>query len=207
MPAPLRPTILALSLTMPLTLAACGGGEPFLDFYPVREVSRMPMLGSFNDAAVCFSDSTAKDPRIQALAQAHCQEQGKVAQFTSIERMRCTALQPHVAHFACVAASAQPTVAPGAGPSGGLLTAPPPPWESGATAPLPPDPLPSMPTGDPWAPGQQPAAPLASPPGPADSPAIRSEALPPPSVAPADLGAGGASGAWPAGELPILPPL
>ncbi|MBK5953588.1 hypothetical protein CCR92_06185, partial [Rhodospirillum rubrum] len=45
------------------------------------------------------------------------------------------------------------------------------------------------------------------PPGPADSPAIRSEALPPPSVAPADLGAGGASGAWPAGELPILPPL
>ncbi|MBK1676884.1 hypothetical protein CKO38_09400, partial [Rhodospirillum rubrum] len=72
-----------------------------------------------------------------------------------------------------------------------------------------PDPLPSMPTGDPWAPGQEPAAPAASAPSVADSPAILSEPLSPPAADPSSgFGAApGASGAWPAGELPILPPL
>ncbi|MCF8480679.1 MAG: hypothetical protein K9H25_09625 [Rhodospirillum sp.] len=143
-----------------LVLSACGGGEPFLDYYPVREPNIVPMTGTRVTAAVCFSGDDPKTREIRALAAAHCAEIGRIAKFSSTSTFACTPAAPNVAYYACLVAplkdregSAEAEVQPGG------IAIPAPAWLPGTEPPPPPTAPSGRSTGAPWDPNAPPPEP------------------------------------------------
>jgi hypothetical protein len=130
------------------------------------------------------------------LAAAHCAELGRVAQYSSTAKFRCTPTTPNVAYYSCNPAPLK-TVRGEATVQPGQIEVPAPAWLPDSEAPEPPTPPSGLSSGDPWDPSSVPPEPKPTPSAP----------KPPPVVPSWDEGETGVQGAFPTNAITTMPRL